>query len=89
MKKCKTCWGYGLHYLGEHTPMGRLDALDGMPTQACPECGANPNSIKQKGSKLENDFINFMEKIGVTFINVKSSKKNEGSIKNKRNRRKN
>jgi hypothetical protein len=50
MKKCKTCNGYGLHAMGFPTPMGHLDALDGMPTQACPECGANPNSVKKKAN---------------------------------------
>lgn len=42
-KKCGTCWGHGLHALGDASPMGRMDAEDGMPTEACPECGANPN----------------------------------------------
>ncbi len=38
--KCKTCVGYGLHALGAATPMGPMDAADGMPTKKCPNCGA-------------------------------------------------
>lgn len=45
---CSTCWGYGLWDLGDPTPMGPMDASDGMPTQACPECGANPNPLEMK-----------------------------------------
>lgn len=45
-ERCKTCWGYGLHALGDSCPMGRMDAEDGMPTIACPECGTNPNPLK-------------------------------------------
>lgn len=41
-KKCKTCMGYGLWRDGT-APMGPMDATDGMPTMACPECGANHN----------------------------------------------
>lgn len=40
--KCGTCWGNGLWPDGT-APMGPMDAADGMPTIACPECGANPN----------------------------------------------
>jgi hypothetical protein len=43
---CKTCWGYGLWAMGDASPMGPMDATDGMPTKVCPECGANPNPIK-------------------------------------------
>lgn len=43
---CETCSGYGLWTCGDATPMGPMDASDGMPTKACPECGANPNPIK-------------------------------------------
>ena len=42
---CNTCWGYGLWPDGT-APMGSMDASDGMPTKACPECGKNPNPIK-------------------------------------------
>ena len=38
--KCKTCWGYGLWAVGHPCPMGEMDAKDGMPVKACPECGA-------------------------------------------------
>jgi rubredoxin len=52
MYVCKTCiWGYGLHSLGQHTPMGPLDAFDGMPTIACPECGANYNDYGNRKKK--------------------------------------
>lgn len=47
-KKCNTCWGYGVWVMGDASPMGPMDASDGMPTKACPECGANPNPIKKK-----------------------------------------
>ena len=50
-KGCKTCWGYGLWPFGEPVPMGPIDAEDGMPTKACPECGANPNPWKNKVTK--------------------------------------
>jgi len=43
--KCKTCWGFGLWAEEGVCPMGRMDASDGMPTKACPECGTNPNPI--------------------------------------------
>lgn len=42
-KKCGTCYGCGMWGLGDSTPMGPMDAADGMPTTPCPECGANPN----------------------------------------------
>ena len=44
--KCGTCSGFGLWASDDATPMGRMDASDGMPTKACPECGANPNPIE-------------------------------------------
>ena len=42
LKKCQTCFGYGI-WFNLTAPMGRMDASDGMPTVACPECGANAN----------------------------------------------
>ena len=45
-KKCGTCLGLGLWAMGDATPMGPMDGADGMPTQACSECGANPNPKK-------------------------------------------
>ena len=45
--ECKTCWGYGLHADGT-APMGPMDAGDGMPTSACPECKKNPNPMRKK-----------------------------------------
>lgn len=47
-KKCGTCLGWGMWALGDATPMGPMDGSDGMPTRACPECGANPNPTKKK-----------------------------------------
>lgn len=41
--RCSTCNGYGLWDMGDPRPMGRMDAADGMPTQACHECGENAN----------------------------------------------
>lgn len=35
--------GYGIWAIGARAPMGPMDAEDGCPTQACPECGANAN----------------------------------------------
>ena len=46
-KKCKTCFGYGLWGIGEPSPMGRMDAEDGIPTIPCPECKADKNPIKR------------------------------------------
>lgn len=36
-------WG-----MGESSPMGPMDASDGMPTYPCPECGANANPVEPK-----------------------------------------
>jgi hypothetical protein len=47
-KKCNTCEGFGLWGMGDPCPIGPMDASDGMPTIACPECGANKNPIKKK-----------------------------------------
>ena len=47
-KECSTCYGYGLWYSGSPSPMGPIDASDGMPTKACPECGANKNPVKER-----------------------------------------
>ena len=44
-KACKTCYGLGLWAMGDPSPMGPMDGKDGMPTIACPECGANKNPI--------------------------------------------
>ena len=40
---CKTCYGYGMWDDDSGQPMGPLDGIDGLPTRACPECGANQN----------------------------------------------
>jgi hypothetical protein len=42
MKKCKTCYGYGIWAIGEPRGVGPMDASDGVPTKKCPECGAGP-----------------------------------------------
>ena len=39
--------GYGLWAIGDPSPMGPIDAGDGMPTIPCPTCGANANPIKK------------------------------------------
>ena len=46
-KKCKTGLGYGLWGIGDDSPMGELDAKEGMPTKKCPECGANANDYSK------------------------------------------
>jgi len=46
--KCKTCYGFGLWAIGDASPMGPMDAADGMGTIPCPECGASANPIKRK-----------------------------------------
>lgn len=69
MKKCKTCYGYGLHYLGEHTPVGPIDASDGYPTLPCPECGANANPKKSTNT-------NVLEENETLFINADGKKLN-------------
>jgi hypothetical protein len=40
------CMGFGLWAIGDACPMGPMDASDGCPTIACPECGADANPIK-------------------------------------------
>lgn len=47
-KKCGTCNGFGLWGIGDSRPMGVIDATDGMPTQPCPECGADKNPIPHR-----------------------------------------
>lgn len=47
---CKTCFGFGLWAFGDPSPMGPMDAEDGVPTIPCPECGANANPTKVKWS---------------------------------------
>lgn len=43
INECTLCHGFGLHALGDPSPMGRMDAQDGLPTQVCPECGQSYN----------------------------------------------
>jgi hypothetical protein len=50
-EKCGTCFGWGLWALGNASPMGPMDGSDGMPTRACPECGANPNPSSGTAAK--------------------------------------
>ena len=47
MKKCKTCYGFGMWAIGEPCPMGEMDAREGYPTLECPECGASKNPIEE------------------------------------------
>lgn len=49
--ECKSCYSYGLWYLGDPSPMGQIEASDGMGTIACPECKANANPIKRRVKK--------------------------------------
>lgn len=49
---CSTCYGFGMWPDGT-APMGPIDAGDGMPTIACPNCGANKNPKRTK-SKVSN-----------------------------------
>ena len=46
-KTCTRCYGYGLWAVGDPVPMGPIDALDGLPTIPCPECGANANPVDE------------------------------------------
>ena len=44
---CTTCYGFGLWAVGDPVPMGPIDAMDGLPTIPCPECGANANPVEE------------------------------------------
>lgn len=48
---CTTCQGFGFWAIGLPIPMGPIDAADGYPTRACPECGANANPVKVEAIK--------------------------------------
>ena len=57
MGECGTCNGFGLHALGEHTPIGELDSKS-MPTMKCPECGKGEKRrfhVLRKGQHLFNE----------------------------------
>lgn len=55
-KKCNHCYGFGMWTDGT-APMGPCDASDGMPTIACPKCGANKNpSLKVKLTEQKEVF---------------------------------
>jgi len=43
-KRCVSCFGYGLHT--DRKPMEQMDAIHGMRTIPCPECGANLNGVR-------------------------------------------
>jgi hypothetical protein len=45
------CYGFGLWAWGVPSPMGSMDARDGMPTIKCPVCGANKNPRKLEPKK--------------------------------------
>lgn len=52
---CNTCHGFGMWSIGDPSPMGVLDANDGMSTIPCPECGANKNPISSPRPKTFMD----------------------------------
>lgn len=41
VRKCGTCYGFGLWTTGDPSPVGPTDARDGVPASPCPECGAD------------------------------------------------
>ena len=45
-KEIGCCYGFGLWAIGDATPMGPMDARDGMPTVKCPTCGADANPVR-------------------------------------------
>ena len=63
---CEMCLGYGM-WPDLTQAMGRLDAEDGMPTVACPMCGANANSPKAEDTRRRvssvEEFADDIEKI--------------------------
>jgi hypothetical protein len=52
MAKCKTCFGFGIWAIGDPSPVGPIDAADGVPTKACPECGSGNPSWKTADGKI-------------------------------------
>ena len=52
-KSCDKCDGYGLWFNDPKSPMGPIDASDGIPTIPCPKCKANANPIKKRKEKYE------------------------------------
>lgn len=51
-KKCKSCYGFGLWAIGDPSPVGPIDASDGVPTKECPECGAGGPSWRTAEGKV-------------------------------------
>ena len=45
-KEIGCCYGFGLWAIGDASPMGPMDAKDGMPTLKCPECGSDANPVR-------------------------------------------
>jgi hypothetical protein len=45
---CTVCLGFGMWAIGDRSPMGPMDAEDGMPTIKCPICGANANPLEEE-----------------------------------------
>lgn len=78
MSKCKSCYGYGFWCWGDIEPMGSIDAMDGVPTIKCPECGANPNPVNQtKLIEERQKKLNDMYNKGLLKIKNLGERKNE------------
>ena len=45
-KACTSCLGYGFWAVGEPSPMGRMDYMDGYPNKKCKECGHGRKATK-------------------------------------------
>lgn len=45
--KCPACYGHGLWAVGDPSPVGPMDASDGVPTKRCPVCGAGGKNEKR------------------------------------------
>jgi len=50
MKKCTTCYGYGLWPFGEPCPIGPMDYKD-YGSIKCPECGKGGEDEKDNSKK--------------------------------------
>lgn len=58
--KCSVCiWFRGLWGLGVPSPMGPMDASDGLPTIKCPKCGMSYNDqdaeVRRRSRKAVED----------------------------------
>jgi len=68
LSTCTTCYGYGFWATSYPSPMGPIDAEDGMPTQPCPTCGANANLLKTAKSTLTLVFTDWNPKWREEFL---------------------